>query len=164
VQNKAKFQMAGRAKQSQFAGPVWAAGVRATTGGCPYTAKAQHLVFSASIFDERGIIRILINSCAVSIPCDRSNIIVRASDVRCWRYPIVTGAQEFFRIRISPLNRRNYVARGDAGTRSRKCVLGLAFLCVSASLREMILVAAQGRDGYCCWPLGYLFAFFFLAR
>ena len=48
------------------------------------------------------VIRILINSCAVSIPCDRSNIVVRASDARCWRYPILTGAQEFFRIRIIP--------------------------------------------------------------
>jgi hypothetical protein len=47
------------------------------------------------------MIRILINSCAVSIPCDRSNITVRASDVRCWQYPIVTGAQEFSRIRMS---------------------------------------------------------------
>jgi len=47
------------------------------------------------------IIRILINSCAVSTPCDGSNIIVRTSDARCWRYPILTGAQEVFRIRIS---------------------------------------------------------------
>jgi len=52
---------------------------------------------------KEQVIRILINSCAVSIPCDRSNITVRASDARCWRYPILTGAQELFRIRIRVL-------------------------------------------------------------
>jgi len=37
--------------------------------------------------------------------------------------------------------------RSRMGTQSRKCVLGLFLLCVSASLREMILATAAGRVG-----------------
>jgi cell division inhibitor SulA len=39
------------------------------------------------------------------------------------------------------------VARGDAGTRSQKYILGRFFLCVSASLREMIWLRPKAALG-----------------
>jgi len=65
--------------------------------GSPCTAKAQHLVFLASIFNEAG---------------------------------------------VSPQDKRNYRSRRDA---EFKTGFYSASLCASASLRELVLVAAEGR-------------------